>query len=157
ALSYFKENKFQTATSYLSEYNFLNDNDIRALLKYNSKIIAKRNRSLATLLSAIIPGSGQIYAGRFGDGIYSFLTVIGSGLITKYYLKNDDSKIKFGIFSFLTLFFWSGNIYGANIAARDYNNFQLLKYQNEIDNIINKINLVPNYNQKYEKLSGGKE
>lgn len=150
-VSYFKQGDYKSGTSYLSEYLYLNDYRIERLSEFDGRKIVKRNRTIATLLSAIIPGTGQIYSDRFGDGLFSFVTVTSCGLISSYYWKNDATKIKFSIFSLLTAFFWAGNLYGANIAARDFNQHQVNKYQQSINNILENINFIPDYKKIYRK------
>lgn len=70
----------------------------------------------AAILSAIIPGAGKFYSGRFLDGISSLL--INS--LTAY-LAYDNFKAghRFGgaSFSILSLFFYSGNIYGSALSC----------------------------------------
>jgi hypothetical protein len=66
-------------------------------------------------------------------------------LVSYYYWQKDNSRIKFSIFAFLTGLFWVGNIYGANIAARDYNQYQTRRYLTKIDEILARIDLRPDY------------
>ncbi len=142
--SYFKEYNFVTGVSCFEFYS--NDSVLSRLTNFDGKNLTQRNRLVSTLLSTVIPGIGQIYSGRFGDGLYSFLTIVTTATVSYYYWKKDENKIKFSIFTFITGLFWTGNIYGANIAARDYNLFQKEKYLAKIDEILNRINLKPDYN-----------
>jgi putative membrane protein insertion efficiency factor len=142
--SYFKERNF--ASGVASFDAFAGDSQLRILLKYNGRNLPKRSRLLSTCFSTILPGLGQIYSERFGDGFYSFLTIATTAAVSYYYWKNDESKIKFSVFSFLTTLFWAGNIYGANIAARDYNQYHTRNYLAKIDEILNQIDLKPVYN-----------
>ncbi len=142
--SYFKEHKFALGAQYFN--SFSNDTLLSKLGNFNGKNLSHRNRLLSTVLSTVIPGVGQIYSSRFGDGLYSFFTIATTATVSYYYWKKDESKIKFSIFAFLTGLFWVGNIYGANIAARDYNQFQVQKYLTKINSILNRIDLKPDYN-----------
>jgi hypothetical protein len=141
--SYYKQRDFSAGSLYFG--GFSSDSQITRLSIYDGKGIAKRSRAMSTLFSAVIPGLGQTYSGRLGDGIYSLLTVVGSALIANYYYSNDESRIKFSIFTALTTFFWAGNVYGANISARDHNYFQQKKYLQQIEDELGQIELTPKY------------
>jgi len=141
--SYFKEKSFESGAASFNP--FTDDSTLITLTKFNSRNLSQRSRLLSACLSAVIPGTGQIYSGRLGDGLYSFLTIATSAGISYYYWKKDESKIKFSIFAFLTGLFWAGNVYGANIAARDYNQYQIRKYLAKIDRILTRIDLMPDY------------
>ena len=142
--SYFKEYNFTNGSNIFNSYT--NDTLLYKLTTFNGQNLSNRNRLMSSLLSVVLPGLGQIYSGRFGDGLYSFLTIATTATVSYYYWKKDETKIKFSIFTFLTGLFWSGNIYGANIAARDYNQYQKQMYLAKIDAILNRIDLKPDYN-----------
>lgn len=77
---------------------------------------------LAGCLSAIIPGSGKIYANDLKEGLISMLFVS----MTAYQAYRGFDKRGFNapyfyIYSGLTLAFYSGNIYGSVKSARRYN------------------------------------
>ena len=69
---------------------------------------------------SIVPGLGQIYSKRIGDGIVALCMVAVSGYCTYYYYKKDN-KFMTITFSILDIFFYSGNLYGAYNSARKYN------------------------------------
>lgn len=48
-----------------------------------------KSMALAAMMSAIIPGSGKIYAGKTGEGVSSFLIVTVLSLITWENYRND--------------------------------------------------------------------
>lgn len=77
----------------------------------------------AGLLSAIIPGAGKIYAGRLIDGLFSALLV---GLTTwqAYDGFHDDGNrsVRGWLYGATATTFYAGNVYGAWVAARVYNN-----------------------------------
>ena len=141
--SYFKEKNFRSGASLFD--SFQDNSQLKPLANFDGKNLPHRSRLFSTFFSTILPGLGQIYSGRLGDGLYSFLTISTTGLVSYYYWQKDNSKIKFSIFTFLTGLFWVGNIYGANIAARDYNQYQTRRYLNKIDEILNRIDLRPDY------------
>ncbi|MEO0092416.1 MAG: membrane protein insertion efficiency factor YidD [candidate division WOR-3 bacterium] len=151
--SYYKERNFMQGARFFDENKSKDTtNLLYELSKYDGSDIKHRSQTLSTLMSSIIPGLGQVYCNRFGDGMYSFITVVSSGLIANYYYHNDSSRIKFGIFAFLTTYFWLGNIYGANISARDFNEYQIRNYQNRIDDILSRFNFTQKYYDLINKI-----
>ncbi|MCX8015519.1 MAG: hypothetical protein N2748_05815, partial [candidate division WOR-3 bacterium] len=145
-LSYYQEYKFSQGATFFKQISSDKQSPLLIQLsKFDGNNLKYRNRLISTLCSAIIPGLGQAYCSRWGDGIYSFITIISCGLIANYYYHYDESKIKFSIFSLLTAYFWLGNVYGANIAARDYNELQLKQYLNQIGNVIAEFDFTPEY------------
>ena len=93
----------------------------------NSKLIPKRSPTFSGLLSAVIPGLGQAYSGRFLDGLQS-LTVIGTiGAGTAYYINREQYEVAIPV-GLLGLFFYAGNVYGGAQAAKTFNNHQEIKF-----------------------------
>ncbi len=81
----------------------------------------------AGILSTVIPGAGQVYDKRPGDGVVAFLTISALGsasyLLWRYY---EHKEIAIG-FSLATAFFYAGNIYSAWSSAKKYNNLYYKK------------------------------
>ncbi|MDP4225913.1 MAG: hypothetical protein Q8907_01260 [Bacteroidota bacterium] len=80
------------------------------------KLINFKPKSIivAGTLSAIIPGSGKIYAGRLGEGLSSFLMVSILGAVTaENYCKAGLKDFKTLAFGSLFTVFYIGNIYGS--------------------------------------------
>lgn len=81
--------------------------------------------TLAAIMSAILPGSGQVYCKRIGDGLVAFVLV---GILTYssyYYYNNGPDGMFYGM-GFLNILFYLGNIYTAYGSAHKYNrNFNL--------------------------------
>ncbi|MRT93084.1 tol-pal system YbgF family protein [Ancylomarina sp. 16SWW S1-10-2] len=95
--------------------------EVENLNKLYSSIKNRKQKKmwLAGLMSAAIPGSGKIYAGKTGEGIASFLMVASTGVVT---LENHR---KLGIRNFKTILFGSiftifyvGNIYGSVFSVK---------------------------------------
>jgi hypothetical protein len=110
--------------------------------------LARRSRALSSLLSAVMPGSGQLYSGRAGDALYSFATVGALAGATAWFALNperDPDRVKLGIFGALALLFHAGNIYGANIAARDFTDLARRRYAERADELFGTFDLVPDY------------
>jgi TM2 domain-containing membrane protein YozV len=80
---------------------------------------------------ALFPGAGHVYAGRTGDGVFSFL-MITTGALISYYYYDQDEDIKFSLAFATTAVFYAANIYGGINAVRDYNHFQNMQYLERI-------------------------
>jgi putative component of membrane protein insertase Oxa1/YidC/SpoIIIJ protein YidD len=115
----------------------------------DGKGISRRNRAVSTVLSVVIPGLGQTYSGRLGDGLYSLAIVGVAGAASYYYWVShqtqDPSYVKFGIMAGLGTIFYLGNVYGANTAARDYNLLQKRNYLARIESVLSRVDLQPDY------------
>jgi TM2 domain-containing membrane protein YozV len=76
----------------------------------------------AALLSAVVPGSGKIYAGEYGDGIHSliFIGLIGTLSVLSFRADGMDS-IRGWIYASVGGVLHIGNIYGSTVSARRYN------------------------------------
>ena len=89
--------------------------------------LPEKSPVLAGILSAILPGSGYIYAEHYGDGITAFLIngLFIAGTITAIHQENYAVA---GIVGGVGLPFYLGNIYGSANAAKKWN----LGVRNEI-------------------------
>ena len=76
--------------------------------------------ALAGTLSAVVPGSGQCYAGRCADGAAALLVNGALGGLTAASFLNEE-KVLGGILAFIESWFYFGNIYSARVAADKYN------------------------------------
>ena len=86
----------------------------------SSKLMPNRSPTFSGLLSAVIPGLGQAYSGRFFDGLQS-LTVVGTiGAGTAYYINREQYEVAIPV-GLLGLFFYAGNVYGGVRAAKTFN------------------------------------
>jgi len=76
----------------------------------------------AGLLSAIIPGTGKMYAKRFYDGLYSFI-LVGTTAWQAYegFHTSGTRSVKGWIYGTLSGIFYIGNIYGSIVAVKIYN------------------------------------
>lgn len=90
-------------------------------LSYRKNLEAVKSKSpfLAGTLSAIIPGAGKIYAGRKGNGIYTFLISALLGAQTyEAYRKQGIESARFIIYGSLFTSFYIGNVWGSALAVR---------------------------------------
>ncbi len=87
---------------------------------YQKKLMKTKSPTTAAIFSCLIPGLGKIYTGEIGDGITAFLsTAVCAYLAAKNF--KDDHKFGGWLFTGLTAFFYSGNIYGSAASAQVYN------------------------------------
>ncbi|MCL6099273.1 MAG: hypothetical protein M1391_11935 [Bacteroidetes bacterium] len=87
---------------------------------YQKKNPKHKNPVTAAIFSAIIPGSGKIYTGEIGDGITAFITTALSAYLAYSNFKADHN-FRGWLFTGLTAFFYSGNVYGSAASAQIYN------------------------------------
>ena len=93
--------------------------------------VKHRSPALAGIL-AIVPGAGQVYAGRWGDGAYALSMILTGSAASYYYYKHDES-VKFTLSLAVTSVFYAANIYSAIVAAKNYNLYQNHSYLREIE------------------------
>ena len=95
--------------------------DLKALTR-QAKIMPRRSPVLAGLLSAILPGAGKLYADRPSDALFS-LALVGSlaTLSGLGFAEEGVGSVRGWTYGSLALLFHAGNIYGAVVAAGQYN------------------------------------
>jgi hypothetical protein len=107
--------------------NCTTDSSIHDLLKIGQqgKMLRLKNPAIAGVLSAVIPGSGKVYANRAWDGLYSIL-IVGTMFWQAYegFSKQGCRSTRGMTFGMLGVVFYAGNIYGSINAARIYNQSQ---------------------------------
>jgi len=79
-----------------------------------------KNPALAGTLSAVIPGSGKMYVGEWGDGLTA-LVVTSLFAFLAYDNFRADHTTRAWIFTGLCCFFYAGNIYGSVASAQIFN------------------------------------
>jgi TM2 domain-containing membrane protein YozV len=79
-----------------------------------------KSPTLAGILSALIPGSGKMYVGEWGDGITA-LVVTSLFALLAYDNFRADHSTRAWIFTGLGAFFYAGNIYGSVASAQIFN------------------------------------
>lgn len=80
----------------------------------------KRSPAISMVMSTILPGSGQIYSGRYRDGITSLVLngVFTAIAVDSYRQRNWGGGL---IVAYFGLSFYAGNIYGAKASAHRHN------------------------------------
>ena len=98
--------------------------------------LPKKSLILATAMSTVIPGTGQIYSGRYVDGLISlaFNSYNAYALITL--LKKNASVSKILMQLSISIPFYLGNIYGAALAAHKYNKRKETAYYKELASLL---------------------
>jgi hypothetical protein len=92
---------------------------------------------IAAFMSALLPGSGKAYTGRWGDAIISFLFVgTNSWAAYRSFKKKGTESINGYIFGTLAVSFYSSNIWGSVKAAKKFNSNLNQRYQKNAENII---------------------
>lgn len=80
----------------------------------------RKSPALAGTMSAVIPGSGQMYAEHYKDGLMAFV-VNGLFIAGTVAALNDDNYALAAIVGGVGLPFYVGNIYGAANVSRKWN------------------------------------
>ncbi len=85
-------------------------------------VAPQKSPVFAGILSAVIPGSGKIYAGRFMDGLISMVTVgIFGGMAVYSFYDEGMGSVRGWIYTGVGGIFYLGDIYGSVTAALMYN------------------------------------
>lgn len=80
---------------------------------------ASKSVAVAGVLSAAVPGSGKMYAGRVADGLYSLVLVAGcTWLAYDGFSRGGRTSAKGIAFGSLGSFFYVGNVYGSIVAVK---------------------------------------
>lgn len=84
-----------------------------------------RSPAAAMLMSSIVPGSGEIYAGRTLTGLLSLLVTGSAAAGTYLAARSDDWVTAAIVFSVLFLRFYNGSRYNATDFAEEFNRRRL--------------------------------
>jgi hypothetical protein len=77
-----------------------------------------KSPALAAALSAVIPGLGRVYVGRWQDGIFSFFLVgLASGLAAQGFHEDGTSSVRGWILASTAGLLYAGNVYGSAVGA----------------------------------------
>ena len=116
--------------------NSVKFNNLVMIFKEAEKIDYKKP-IFASVLSAVIPGSGKAYSNDFKNGALAF-SIIGLYAWQSYRaFSNDGIKSFYGwVFGVLASGFYIGNIYGSYQSAKRENNYQDELINEKVKNII---------------------
>jgi tetratricopeptide (TPR) repeat protein len=108
------------AFAYQSSLNNSIDKTLSSITERGA-LLKNKSPVLAGLLSTIIPGSGKVYAGKWKDGLISFvMTTTASFVAIRGFVKDRNSVYPW-IMGSMAIAYYSGNIYGSAVAAKKYN------------------------------------
>ncbi|MDY0060819.1 MAG: tetratricopeptide repeat protein, partial [Myxococcota bacterium] len=82
--------------------------------------LPRRSPVAAGLFSAVLPGSGHVYAGRTADGLLAFFVVGVFGAATWETAASED-YVAAGLLGTFALGFYLGNVFGAVNGAQRFN------------------------------------
>ncbi|MDI6793715.1 MAG: tetratricopeptide repeat protein [bacterium] len=105
--------------------------DLARYSEHGAKL-SHRSPLIAGIISTLIPGGGQIYLQRFGDGIFSMIAIFGTAYLSNHYYQENHKTTAY-ILGGLSATFYAGNIYGATASARLINISLKSHYLEEID------------------------
>jgi len=125
-------------TDFLQIFDEVEQDELSQLYdyKYNPPY---KSPAWAGIFSAIVPGSGKIYVGEWGDGIAGFL-ITGLFAYLAYDNFKNDNTTKAWIFTGIGAFFYAGNIYGSVAAAQIFNAKINFEFENGLKLFLEKEN-----------------
>ena len=121
AQSYFKEGKFDSSLALAQK---LTPDAGEKLVRFSLKGTELKYLSpaLGGIMSAVIPGSGKVYAGRFLDGLQAFTVVVAPAYNAYYhFVKNGTRSVQGWIWAAVASYFYLSDIYGSAKAVKEYN------------------------------------
>lgn len=96
-----------------TEFDFQPIRNLKTILIQENQFKPK-STALAGVMSAVVPGSGKVYAGEWKDGLLSFVYVSLSGFQSYRGFRERGVESVYGwIFGAIATGFYSGNIYGS--------------------------------------------
>ena len=118
-ISFFK-NEFENSKNYLLQIRNLSDSSqiiINELYDNALKYYNRPNPKVASFLSMIVPGSGQLYSGKFKSGINSFLlTGLALTAFTLINIRYSFLDAILGVFPYYQRYYTGGVINAQNMA-----------------------------------------
>jgi hypothetical protein len=85
--------------------------------------LPQQSPALAGILSAVLPGSGQLYNGRFGDAVLSFL-LNSLFIVGTVEAAHQGELAVAGGLGFFAAAWYTGNVYSAVNGAHKFNRHQ---------------------------------
>ena len=97
----------------------------------NADTLPHRSPTVAGVFSALVPGSGQVYAGRTTDGLYTFVGMVVLGSASFYYADQERYEVAIPV-GVLSLFFYGNGIYQSIQSARVFNVRHKVQFRNRL-------------------------
>lgn len=108
----------------LTPYDFTDDPTVKAWWRQDDELLrrhealSRKSPLLAGALSAIIPGLGRVYIGRWPDGLLSFLLVGTTGaLAAQGFYEDGRGSVRGWILGAVAALLYAGNVYGSAVGA----------------------------------------
>jgi tetratricopeptide (TPR) repeat protein len=102
--------------------------------------LPRRSGALAGTMSAIVPGSGKIYCGRYRDGLYAFVaTALAAWQAQRGFERDGTSSMSGWAWSTFGVFLYTSGIYGSVGSARDFNVLQEKRLLNAIAEVRDEV------------------
>ncbi len=107
---------------------------VKLLLNFKNYHLKYRSPLLAAILSAVIPGAGQIYTAHYGEASLSFVVNAIFAFLTYQAVRKAEviphyGYSEAGFWGFLGMGFYLGNIYGAALSARQFNYYEKINFR----------------------------
>lgn len=93
--------------------------------------LPRRSPSVAATLSALLPGSGQVYSGTPRDGFYTFLGTLALAGASVYYAEQDRFEVAVPVGT-LGIFLYGNGIYQSIQTARQFNVQQAARFRTQL-------------------------
>ncbi len=141
----FTDDDLPTSEKFLNPFNKDEKEKITSFYNWKNEP-PNKNPVLAGIMSAIIPGSGKMYVGEWGDGIMALVTT-GLFAFLAYDNFRADHNTRAWIFTGLGAFFYAGNVYGSVAAAQIYNAKIAFEFEDGLNLYLEQKNyFTPEYN-----------
>jgi len=111
-----RADNISSAFSYFRDLN-TEDREARLIVDFSNDWISrpsveKKSPWIAGTLSAILPGAGSLYTGRYVEGTYAFF-ITGLFLYATMEAQNNEQSGLAALFGFFSVGFYGGSIYAA--------------------------------------------
>ena len=93
--------------------------------------LLRRSPTVAGVLSALVPGSGQVYSGQTMNGLYAFVSVAILGSASFYYADQERYEVAVPV-GVLGVFLYGNSIYQSVQTARAFNIQQEQHFRNKL-------------------------
>lgn len=138
---YWKTGRYDSAFSYNRQHQLLLEKEYEPLYALTVRFEEQSYKSpaLALMMSAVLPGSGRAYSGRWRDAVISFV-MIGTTAFTSYraFSKKGIRSFNGWFLGGISFSFYISNLYGSFRAAQSYNLQTVNRYQDEAGDILRR-------------------
>ncbi|MEX0684375.1 MAG: hypothetical protein WD098_00105 [Balneolales bacterium] len=123
----------------ISSDAFMNSTEINSLKNELNILKSSKSPFLGGIMSAIVPGSGSVYAGRPWDALYSFILTSGFAALTGESIINNGIRHPTTlILGGIGISFHVGNIYGSYHRVVEHNKSLFYEFDITSDHILDQ-------------------